>query len=55
MDGEDPAFAVVPEFRYEFAAGWEVGAGVMIPVGGPREADYTLVAGVIRHFEMPWF
>lgn len=54
VEGEDPAFAVAPEFRYEFAPAWEVGAGVLVPVSGPREADFTLIAGLIRHFELPW-
>lgn len=54
VEEEDPAFALAPELRYELAPGWELGAGLLLPVSGPREADYTLVAGAIRHFEMPW-
>jgi hypothetical protein len=54
VEGKDPAYAVAPELRYEFAPGWEAGAGALVPVRGPREADVTLMVGVIRHFAMPW-
>ena len=52
-DGGPATWYVAPEFRLEVGGGFEVGAGVRIPVSGPREDDYRLAIGAIRHFPLP--
>jgi hypothetical protein len=54
LDGGRSAWAVAPEFRWEVAGGWEIGAAVRIPVAGPREENYRLAAGLIHHFAFPF-
>ena len=54
LEGGRPSWAVAPEFRWEVAEGWELGAAVRVPVGGPREEDYRLAAGFIHHFALPF-
>ena len=52
--GGGPAFwSVAPEFRWEFAAEWELGAAVRLPLSDTREADYEIAFGLIRHFGLP--
>lgn len=54
VDGAEPAaLAVAPQFRWEFAPAWEVGAALRLPIGGPREEDYRVAVGFIRHFPLP--
>jgi hypothetical protein len=52
-EGGPATWFVAPEFRLEVGGGFEVGAGVRIPVSGPREDDYRLAVGLIRHFPLP--
>jgi len=51
--GGPVSWAIAPEFRWEFAEAWEVGAAVRIPVGGPNEENYRVAFGLIRHFALP--
>jgi hypothetical protein len=51
--GERTTWQVAPEFRWEFAQSWEVGAAVRLPAGGPREEDYRMTFGFIKHYPVP--
>lgn len=51
--GGPASWAVAPEFRWEFAPAWELGAAVRVPVGGPAEEDVRVAVGAIRHFALP--
>ncbi len=53
VNDPDPVWAVAPEFRWEFAAGWEVGAAVRVPVTGPTDEHVRVAVGAIRHFPLP--
>lgn len=51
--GAASTWSMAPGVRWEFAPAWEIGAAVRLPVGGPREEQYRIVAGLIRHFPLP--
>ncbi|GBD31940.1 hypothetical protein HRbin33_00901 [bacterium HR33] len=53
FEGEETDWAVAPEFRWEFAPAWELGAGAKIRVSGPGEEKLRLTVGAIRHFPLP--
>jgi hypothetical protein len=55
FDGGAASWFVAPEARWEFLDGWEAGAALRVPVGGPEsdEEDWRLVVGLIRHFALP--
>lgn len=54
LDGGATSWSVAPEVRWEFREGWETGAGVKLPVSGPRENDYQVIVGLIHHFALPF-
>lgn len=51
--GGPAAWSLAPEFRWEFAPEWELGAAVRLPISDTREADYEIAFGLIRHFALP--
>ncbi len=51
--GGPAAWAVAPQFRWEVAHHWEIGAAVRLPVSGPKEEDIRLAFGFIKHFHLP--
>ncbi len=53
FEGEETNWALAPEFRWEFAPAWELGAGARIRVSGPEEEKARLIVGAIRHFPLP--
>ncbi len=53
LDGGPATWFIAPEFRWEIMHALEVGAGIRIPVSGPKEDNYRLVIGAIRHFPLP--
>lgn len=51
--GERTSWLLAPEFRWEVAERWELGAAVRFPIGGPREEDYRIAVGLIKHYPIP--
>ncbi|HXF94675.1 MAG TPA: hypothetical protein VNI61_01105 [Gemmatimonadales bacterium] len=51
--GEPTSWRLAPEFRWEFAESWELGAAVRVSVGGRRDEDYRVVLGFIKHYPVP--
>jgi hypothetical protein len=50
--GEEVAWFAAPEFRWEVAPSWEVGAAVRLPIAGPQPEAYRIAVGAIRHFAL---